>query len=386
MDNSKPYTFDRVIRLIIGTLVVVAFFLLVRRLSSVLLPFVIGWFIAYLIYPIVLLVQYKFKVKYRVPSILIVFAFFAGLIALFIWLVVPQIVAEFSKTGILFHTYITKVSTDGGWLAKVNDFIVQRFGNGQVEDWLSFDHINSLIDRVFPQFVNLLSGTKRVIFAIISIILVFLYLFFILKDFEFVGNMFKELLPPKYKTFLSGFVTDVKNGMNRYFRGQALIAAIVGVSFAIGFKIVGLPLGITMGLFIGLLNLIPYMQTVGFPFVILLALLKSLETGQSFWGLMLFLVIVFVIVQSTQDLLLTPKIMGREMGLKPVVILLSLSIWGSLLGVIGMIIALPFSTLLLSYYKRYIIGGHSITEEIKEVRESDVPPEAEKTPVGNKKP
>ena len=181
------------------------------------------------------------------------------------------------------------------------------------------------------------------------------------------------VIPKKYRHFVTELRDDVEAGMNRYFRGQALVAAIVGVLFAIGFSIIGLPLAITMGLFIGLLNLVPYLQTVGFIPVIFLALLQSMETGQSFWWFMLAVFIVFVVVQSTQDLLLVPKIMGKAMGLNPAIILLSLSVWGALFGIIGMIIALPATTLLISYYTRFVINDESF-ETHQEAPKTDETP------------
>ena len=153
---------------------------------------------------------------------------------------------------------------------------------------------------------------------------------------------------------------DVETSMNRYFRGQSLIALCVGVLLAIGFKIINFPLAITLGLFIGFLNLIPYLQTIGLIPMVLLALLRSAETGENFWVLFGLSLLVLIIVQAIQDLFLTPRIMGKAMGLNPAIILLSLSIWGTLLGFIGLIVALPLTTLCLSYYKRFILNGESI--------------------------
>ena len=79
------------------------------------------------------------------------------------------------------------------------------------------------------------------------------------------------------------------------------------------------------------------------------------ETGQSFWVILLCALAVFAVVQTIQDMYLTPRIMGHAMGLNPAIILLALSVWGSLLGFIGLIIALPLTTLCLSYYKRFIL-------------------------------
>jgi predicted PurR-regulated permease PerM len=147
----------------------------------------------------------------------------------------------------------------------------------------------------------------------------------------------------------------VETGMNKYFRGQGLVALIVGILFSIGFLIIDFPLAIGLGLFIGLLNMVPYLQLVGFIPTILLAVVKAADTGESFWVIMLGALIVFAVVQAIQDTILTPKIMGKVMGLNSAIILLSLSIWGSLLGIMGMIIALPMTTLLITYYQRYII-------------------------------
>jgi predicted PurR-regulated permease PerM len=108
-------------------------------------------------------------------------------------------------------------------------------------------------------------------------------------------------------------------------------------------------------LFIGLLNMVPYLQLIGFVPTILLAIVKAAETGQNFWMIMLMAVVVFAVVQAIQDAILTPKIMGHVTGLNSAIILLSLSIWGSLMGILGMIIALPMTTLLISYYQKYIV-------------------------------
>ena len=150
-------------------------------------------------------------------------------------------------------------------------------------------------------------------------------------------------------------VEDVKKGMNAYFRGQALVAFCVGILFCIGFLIIDFPLAIGLGLFIGLLNMVPYMQLIGFVPTILLAIVKSAETGENLWIILLCALAVFAVVQLIQEMYLKPRIMGLVMGLNPAVILLSLSVWGSLLGIMGLIIALPLTTLLLSYYKRFVL-------------------------------
>jgi predicted PurR-regulated permease PerM len=184
---------------------------------------------------------------------------------------------------------------------------------------------------------------------------VLLYLFFILQDYEMITEGWITLIPKGSRSFAAQLAEDVKSGMNSYFRGQGLVALCVGVLFSLGFLIVGFPMAIALGMFMGFLNLVPYLQTVGFIPTILLSLLKAADTGENFWWILIPALIVFAVVQSIQDLFLVPKIMGDAMGLNPAVILLSLSVWGYLLGFIGLIIALPLTTLVISYYRRFVL-------------------------------
>jgi predicted PurR-regulated permease PerM len=113
-------------------------------------------------------------------------------------------------------------------------------------------------------------------------------------------------------------------------------------------------MAILLGLFIGLLNMVPYLQIIGLIPAFLLALVHALDTGGSLWTMLALTGLVFVVAQIIQDAILTPRIMGKEMGLSPAMILLSLSIWGKLLGIFGLIIALPMTCLLVAYYQRFL--------------------------------
>ena len=370
---KRPYTFDRVVRLVIGVLVAVGLFLLINKLSAALLPFLIGWLIAYLLYPLVKFFQYRLKFKNRVLSI---FAALFSVIVVLVgagWLFLPSVIQEFSRMGVLLVGYVQQVDSSSLISDSVRQWINNTVYNIDFQNLFTWQNVESVIEQIMPQFFGLLSSTWSFIVGIFVVFMVMLYVIFILIEYEKIAEGFMLVIPKKYRHFVTELRDDVEAGMNRYFRGQALVAAIVGVLFAIGFSIIGLPLAITMGLFIGLLNLVPYLQTVGFIPVIFLALLQSMETGQSFWWFMLAVFIVFVVVQSTQDLLLVPKIMGKAMGLNPAIILLSLSVWGALFGIIGMIIALPATTLLISYYTRFVINDESF-ETHQEAPKTDETP------------
>ena len=352
------YTFDRVVRIVIALAVIVAIALIVNRLSGVLLPFLIGWLLAYLMHPMVKFVQYKMRVGHRGVSIFItLLSISVVLTGLFVALV-PAVANEIRQITD-YRLQITNYKMQ----FVDNEFVVWLAGvmeSVDVEKWLNPDTVKGAFESLLPSVKGLVSGTWELIAGVFVVFVVFLYVVFILIDYEKINRGAREMIPPKYIVLVGEILDDVEEGMNKYFRGQSLVALIVGVMFAIGFKIVGLPMAITVGLFIGVLNLVPYLQTIGVVPVLLLCLVKSAEGDSNFWLLLLGCFIVFLVVQGTQDLFLVPKIMGKAMGLNPAVILLSLSIWGSLLGIVGMIIALPITTLLISYYKRFVLNKEEL--------------------------
>jgi predicted PurR-regulated permease PerM len=214
--------------------------------------------------------------------------------------------------------------------------------------------VEAVARKVLPGVWGLIAGTASFLMGLVGLAVIGLYLVFLLMDYEKVSKGWKDLLPPGSRDSITGFVSDFDSAMNRYFRAQALVAAIVGILFAIGFLLIGLPMGIFLGLFIGLLNMVPYLQIIGLIPAVLLALVHALETGGSFWMILSLTLLIFVVVQIIQDAVLVPRIMGKVTGLNPAMILLSLSIWGKLLGMFGLLIALPMTCLLLAYYRRFL--------------------------------
>ncbi len=354
-EKSQPYTLDRVVRLIIGITVMIIIFLMVRRLSSVLLPFFIAMLLAYMLDPVVLFFQFRLKLKFRflavAATMLLLISIFTGALLL----VAPRITNEFSDIAHIISNYTQDVNVDNFLPVVWQNEIREYLANLNIHTLLADDSLMSALKKITPQLWNVLNSSLSFLFGITVIIIIFLYLIFLLLDYEKISDGIKNIIPPKYRTLGSEIFDDIQSGMNRYFRGQALIALLVGIMFSIGFSIIGLPMAIVFGLFVGVLNLVPYLQTIAVVPALLLVFLQSAQTGQSFLSAFLGLFIVFIIVQGTQDLILIPRIMGKVTGLHPAVILLSLSVWGSLMGFIGLIVALPFTTLIISYYKRFVL-------------------------------
>lgn len=352
---DRPFTFDRVVRIVFSIAIVGGIIFLIALLRNALLPFLIAWLLAYMMQPFVKFFQYKLKFRSRILSIVAVIISTILVCTMLYFLVVPSVTQEVNRTMELIQepnqNYERIPMIPQSWI----HFIEKNIDPDELYKLLSKENIENAIKQLAPKMWILLTNTFSVLFSITIIFIILLYFIFILLDYERIADGWIKLIPGRYRPFVQGLAEDVEYSMNRYFRGQSLIALCVGVLLAIGFKIIDFPLAVILGLFIGVLNLIPYMQAIGIIPMVLLALLKAAETGENFWIIFGLAVLVLCIVQVIQDLYLTPRIMGKAMGLNPAIILLSLSIWGTLLGFIGLIIALPLTTLFLSYYKRFIL-------------------------------
>ncbi|WP_294539212.1 AI-2E family transporter [uncultured Bacteroides sp.] len=363
--ERKKITFDSFIRGSIGCVIIIGILMLIERLSGVLLPFFIAWLIAYLVYPLVKFFQYRLKLKNRLLSIFCaLFIITLTGVAIF-YLLIPPMISEMGRMNKLLVSYL---SHGGGANIPhtLSEFIHEYIDLAAINQMLSEENILATIKTTLPKMWAILAESINILFSIFASFIILLYVIFILLDYEAIAEGWLHLLPNKYRHFASHLVYDIQNGMNKYFRGQALVALCVGILFSIGFLIIDFPMAIALGLFIGALNMVPYLQIIGFFPTLILAILKAADTGDNFWVVIAGALAVFTIVQIIQDTLLVPKIMGKITGLNPAIILLSLSIWGSLMGMLGMIIALPLTTLMLSYYQRFIINKELIKYESTE--------------------
>ena len=366
MAKGKEITFDKFIRILFGVFLAVIAYLLLRKLSGVLMPFVVAWLVAYMLNPFVNFIQKKCHIKLRWVAILITFILFIVVVGGICWLIIPAAINEILTLKDIIVKYVNDNNLPGLFTEYVMPYISST---EDVKEYFSVGDLTTFLETMLPKIFSLISSSISAVFGVVMFLISFIYLFYILMDYEKMTKGYIKYVPQKHRDFVQGLVADVEEGMNSYFRGQSLVALCVGILFSIGFVIIGFPMAIPLGLFIGFLNLVPYLQVLGFVPTVILSLLKSYETGQNFWGILLAALLVFAVVQIIQDGFLVPKIMGNVTGLNGAVILLSLSVWGVLLGFVGLIIALPLTTLLISYYKRYVIGNDADNDKSIPVKE-----------------
>ena len=349
--QKETITLDRLVRWVGGILLVGAILLLIHYLSSVLLPFVIAWFFAYLLYPMVKFVERHMHLP-RALSIILTLIVVIAVISGIVYMIIPPMIEQFEKLGQLASDYIQKTAHISSIPAAVTQWWLEN--QDDIGNFFRSETFTDSIKTIMPGLFSVLGQTYSVIVSVIASFITLLYMFFILLDYEYLTDNWIRIFPKKVRPFWEELMGDVERELNNYIRGQGLVALIMGVLFCIGFTIIDFPMAIGLGIMIGIMDLVPYLHTFALIPTVLLALLKSADTGQNFWVILAMALAVFIIVQLICDMVVTPKVMGKAMGLNPAILLLSLSIWGALLGFIGLIIALPTTTLLIAYYQRYV--------------------------------
>lgn len=350
MTATKYWTTDRIMNLIVGIAIAACVIYLLNYLYDVLLPFFAACFIAYLLQPLVSFNKRLTRCKgLGLPAVLTVVdvTVVAGLV---VTLFLPSVIDECNTLNHIIHNIATGQIKLPAEYASVANFLEQNFNHEKVSKLLS----GIRLDALLHQGSSLLSESLDALLAVLSWLLTLIYVIFILIYYPTISNGIKLIIPHKFRSRGLMVIRDVESNMNSYFRGQGLVALCAMVFYCTGFSIVGLPLAIPMGLLVGILYMIPYFQYVTVIPVAILCFIISLGGSTQFLPMLGRCALVYVVSQSVCDYVITPHVMGRAMGMNPAVILLSLSVWGALLGIIGMIIALPVSSIIMTYYEKYI--------------------------------
>jgi len=447
-DQKKPYTFDRVVRMVLTTLALVAVFFMLRYLSDVLVPFVVAAVLAYFINPVVVIFQERLGLN-RGPAVglamgtatLIGF----GIVLIMSYLTLEQVHrfddqwralradasewinataerdekpedAPTSQPGeektILGLTELYDALSDftsatdasiGTRLENLTNAVRGTYTETVLNAAARFmnknDDLKLIVNAAYKQLaaggLTITNFAVQAFVVVSLVIIIILYLIFLLLDFPQYQRDWKGFLPPTYREGILEFGAEFDVILRKYFRGQFIVAALTGISFAIGFSIVGLPMAVPFGLFVGLLNIVPYMQLLAIPPAFLLVLIDYLSGNCDLVWSSLYVAIVFGVVQLLQDGVFVPQIMGKAVGLSPVAILLGIFIWGKLLGFLGLLLAIPLTCLGIAYYRRFVLhlskDEDPVTAATKAMQtapaevESKLTPAADITPPAPKK-
>ena len=355
---TRYWSLDRVMRFLKFLVLFTVGILLVYYLRGVLFPFFAAFLMAYIVNPIVNWLETK--VKYRVVAVIIVLLVAGLIIGGALRLFIPMVITEIQNLGML----IAKMFNDSEWSSRIASLMPGGLFE-TIHSLVSWDQlavamqrldfwseVQNIAGKVLPGAWGVLSYTGTIVLWFSGAAVIFMYLVFIMLDMPKLRRGLLTLIPEKFKVRASSFARETDQFMGTYFRAQSLVALTVGILYAIGFGIMGLPMGVAFGLFSGALNMIPYLQLTTIPLALLLAVVHALNTGMPFWEVALIVGAIYLVVQIIQDFFLVPRIVGGSMNLPPVGIILSLSIWGKLLGFLGLLVAIPFTCLCLVYLQK----------------------------------
>ncbi|MBA7488327.1 MAG: AI-2E family transporter [Prevotella sp.] len=349
---QKEITFSTFIRWTGIILLVVAVLCTLNYLSDVLIPFFVAWLLAYLLYPIVKFIENRLHIRFRPVSIILTLLFVGTILGLIGYLIVPPMIEQFQRLyDILIH-WVHETTHTNNLSAWLSEKVLEN--QERITAFFKSRDFTNVLKTSAPKLFSFVGQTASVLISIVASMITLLYMFFILLDYESLTQNWIRIFPKKVRPFWRDLAKDVERELNNYIRGQGGVALCMGIMFCIGFTIIDFPMAIGLGILIGIMDLIPYLHTFALIPTAFLAMLKAADTGQSFWLVFGMAFAVFAVVQIITDMIVTPKIMGKAMGLNPAILLLSLSVWGSVLGFIGLIIALPLTTLIIAYWQRYV--------------------------------
>jgi predicted PurR-regulated permease PerM len=406
--QPTPYTFDRVVRMVLSAAALIGIFLLLRYLSDVLIPFAIAIVLAYLLNPLVNLFQRLIPARRDRGLAVFLTLFGLGIVgSALVILIVPLMVSQVDRfRGDIYKLFDdsadapvappTTLSTEEpkapssiGWQELTEGWSEYRRDAGEQTSRERFrelrlklagTYIGSALEEIIRYFKSgearamlfslaqqlAAGGWTVVLFAvnlvlgITGLVLVLVYLIFLLIDYPEFSRAWPGFLPPQYRDQTVDFFAQFDAALRQYLRGQSVVALLTGTMYATGFTLIGLPMAVPFGLFIGLLNMVPYLAAVSIVPGLLLAVLRAIEGEAGIASSIGLLFCVYAVIQVLQDTVITPRVMGQATGLRPIAILLGVFIWGKLLGFLGLILAIPLTCLGIAYYRRYILQNEAL--------------------------
>jgi predicted PurR-regulated permease PerM len=320
---------------VVGGVVLVVVLALLRVLEAALTPLVAAFVIAYLLDP--LIDRFERRGVSRSIAIFLLLFLLGGALFATVVVVLPTLQREVVALGDRLPGYFERLVTTvipeiesrlAIQLPHTLDEVIARVRSGEIP--LPFEPVRAMLTKalgtVFGTFTSL-----------IGLLVIPILAFYLLVEFDHLTARLARWIPPMQRGYIVEKAGMVDRLISGFLRGQLLVAAALGVLYAIGFSVIGIDLALGVGLLGGVLSLVPYLGgAVAFAMASLLAIL---EFGI---GWQLGAVIAwYTVVQTIESFVLTPRIVGQSVGLHPAVVIVALLIGGDLFGFLGLLVAVP---------------------------------------------
>ncbi|RCW88784.1 AI-2E family transporter [Paracoccus lutimaris] len=336
-------------------------FLLLWLVGNAVMPFILGAAAAYLLDPVA--DRLEGMGLSRTLSVVVITIIAALIVVMVFLVVVPVLVRQTSAL----------IETAPAMAEQLMQFLRTRFPQvfteGSTINNALTDAAHNLSSRAGQLFSTVLGSVMGVVSMLALVVIVPVVTFYLLLDWDRIVARLDELLPREHAPAIRGIATDIDRALSGFVRGQGLVILILGTFYSVGLGLVGLPFGIAIGVMAASLSFIPYVGVIiGGATAIGVAMF-------SFWDQPIWIgavVAIFAIGQMVEGNYLQPKIVGSSIGLHPIWLMLALSVFGTVFGFVGLLVAVPVSAA-LGVLVRYGVGRYK-DSSIYTGREIPAPP------------
>jgi predicted PurR-regulated permease PerM len=331
---------QRLLGAAVGLFIIVLFW----KLQTVATLFILSLLVAYILNPVATRLERLRFINRTAAAVVTLFGLTIGFLAV-MFVIVPDVIREFRSFQGRFPDRISRlIESVADWVAFNLGFTVPR----SVEE--TFERFGEELGDIIPEIIGpatniaarVFGGTFSVVLAVVAGLMFPLFLFFLLKDFPRLVKSVDDLLPRSTKHKWHGLAREVDASLSDFLHGQFMVMLVLGTLYSVGYTIVGIPVAVGVGLLTGMLCFIPYVgAATGFVMALLLAVLEFKGIGS-----VVGVVLVFAGVQTLDAALITPRILGGQLGLRPLWIIVALMAGAELFSFLGVLLAVPTTAVL----------------------------------------
>ena len=329
-----------------GAVLALACLILFYFLIPILTPFMLAAILAYLGNPFVERME-KLKLS-RTLAVVIFFILLLLILVLLIMLFVPMLEHQVSvlaqQIPIVFKWVQSSLLP---WLHKTIGVSAEfKIENIQT---LASKHLKEIGGVVNFAWLTLTRSGAVLIKFLIDILLVFVVLFYLLRDWKDVIKRFEALLPRSIAPVVTRLVNECDDVLGAFLRGQLVVMFCLGIIYSLGLWLTGLQLALLIGMIAGLISIVPYLGSIiGIAMAIIASLVQFHNAGH-LWQVFL----VFIIGQSLEGMVLTPLLVGDRIGLHPIAVIFAILAGGQLFGFFGVLLALPIAAIIMVLLRHF---------------------------------
>ena len=318
---------------------------------GILLPFLLAFLIAYIMNPLVARLEQRHVPRW-LSSLIVVILMLAIVVGIVLF-GMPVIIQQFE--GII--NGLASIANDFADLLKSGTIFafLARYGipvekAQEVIGQQISPRIESVLKTLFEAIFGFLTSLSSVALHVVNVIIIPFLVFYLLKDFPLITYRFSMLVPRTKRERYLKVSGTVDRLMGKYFRGAVTVAIIQGTIASIGLWIIGVDYALILGIMTGLLDFIPY---VGLLTSLVVASIVALFSGGAVAAKIVAVIVLFLSQKILEASVLGPKIVGDQVGLHPVLLILSLLVFGFFLGFVGLLIAVPATALTIALVKEW---------------------------------